>query len=378
MLLTFVNLFEFLMAVLCFLLGTYVIIKNRPFIFALFLFTMGLQSLLGSFTYLFDVRVFDYRYQLAFLYGPLFYMSIKMQLYENYDWSLKQLFHLVPFVLAIGLKATDIISWDAVGMSIGIVVFTYLFISYRVLHVYSRVMLETSSSSEAQTVKWLRNTLNLVILLGFAQSLRAIFGLETTAGFTVALIWHGSTSLFLVALVIYGMRDSELVPRIRDEDEELAKTLVDDEQNEPLALNKELQGYLDILDKQIKENKPYLDADLKITDFAEQVGCTPRKLASAIKQIYKCTFPEFINQARVEEAKALMNNPYYDDIPIVEIGLQAGFNSKSSFNLMFKRITNETPSNYKRRMIKKRDNRSSPTPRDEAAIDSWPSTKKSA
>lgn len=377
MLLTFVNLFEFLMAVLCFLLGTYIIVKRRPFIFALFLFTMGLQSLLGSFTYLLDIRVFDYRYQLAFLYGPLFYMCIKMQLYESYSWSYKQLFHLLPFVMAVVLKATDIISWDAVGMSIGIVVFTYLFIAYRVLYVYSRVMSETRSSSEAQTVKWLRNTLNIVIFLGLAQSLRAIFGLETTAGFTVALVWHGSTSLFLVALVIYGMRDSELVPRIREEDEELAKSLVDDEQNEPLALNKELQGYLEILDKQIKENKPYLDADLKITDFAEQVGCTPRKLASAIKQIYQCTFPEFINQARVEEAKALMNNPYYDDIPIVEIGLQAGFNSKSSFNLMFKRITKETPSNYKRRMIKKRDQQAKMVNEDNL-VDDWEATKKSA
>ncbi|MCD4696832.1 MAG: helix-turn-helix domain-containing protein [Bacteroidales bacterium] len=55
-----------------------------------------------------------------------------------------------------------------------------------------------------------------------------------------------------------------------------------------------------------------------------------------------------VNNYRVEEVKRLMAEGKHEHYTLLAIALEAGFNSKSSFNRIFKEFTGSTPSHYKK------------------------------
>jgi AraC-like DNA-binding protein len=60
-------------------------------------------------------------------------------------------------------------------------------------------------------------------------------------------------------------------------------------------------------------------------------------------------FFNFVNKYRVEEAKLLLLNSKKEHYSILGIANEAGFSSKSAFNTTFKKVTGQTPSDFKNR-----------------------------
>jgi AraC-like DNA-binding protein len=104
------------------------------------------------------------------------------------------------------------------------------------------------------------------------------------------------------------------------------------------------------LDKLMVASKPFKDPQLTIKHLADEMGISTRKLSVLVNDAYQCRFVEFINRARVDEAKRLMRDPDWLDCSLIDIAAAAGFKSKSSFNLMFKRFSEQTPSLYRREL----------------------------
>jgi len=64
------------------------------------------------------------------------------------------------------------------------------------------------------------------------------------------------------------------------------------------------------------------------------------------------SFWDYVNRFRVEEARDLLeNNP---DVSIISVCFKVGFNSKSSFNTAFKKMTGMTPTEYRSRSGQKK------------------------
>ena len=106
----------------------------------------------------------------------------------------------------------------------------------------------------------------------------------------------------------------------------------------------------------IQKEKPHLNDDLNLSELAKQVGISNHHLSRVINQRAGQTFYDFINQHRVEYAKKLFQDPEYDsEHTIIEIAFKAGFNSKASFNRVFKKHTGQTPSNFRSEARKRRD-----------------------
>jgi len=59
-------------------------------------------------------------------------------------------------------------------------------------------------------------------------------------------------------------------------------------------------------------------------------------------------FPDYINKYRVKEAKKLLGDNNFSAYTIVAIGLECGFNSKSTFYYAFKKFTGLTPTAYRK------------------------------
>ncbi|NAS29900.1 helix-turn-helix domain-containing protein [Flavobacteriaceae bacterium R38] len=100
----------------------------------------------------------------------------------------------------------------------------------------------------------------------------------------------------------------------------------------------------------VVEQKLYKKADLKISDLSEALGESARNISILINTFYKGNFYDFINFYRIEEAKTLLKNGN-DDMTILTILYESGFNSKSVFNAVFKKMEGQTPSVYRKNHI---------------------------
>lgn len=100
----------------------------------------------------------------------------------------------------------------------------------------------------------------------------------------------------------------------------------------------------------MENNRPYLDPDLTLTELATRMNTTRGALSALINEAAGSNFYDFVNRYRVEQVKKLMADPAMKNYNVLGIALEAGFRSKSTFNLIFKRFTGLTPSEYKRNM----------------------------
>jgi ligand-binding sensor domain-containing protein/AraC-like DNA-binding protein len=112
-----------------------------------------------------------------------------------------------------------------------------------------------------------------------------------------------------------------------------------------------IEEYIEKLQTFLKEKKPFLDPDITLPKLAEEIGISVNHLSYIINKNYKTNFNDFINEFRVAEAKIRLSDPRYKDLKIISIALEVGFNSKTTFNVIFKRKTGMTPSQYQKKAI---------------------------
>ena len=59
-------------------------------------------------------------------------------------------------------------------------------------------------------------------------------------------------------------------------------------------------------------------------------------------------FNDYINELRIKDAEQMLRDESFDNYTITAIGLESGFNSKSSFYSAFKKFNGMTPNEYKK------------------------------
>jgi TolB-like protein/AraC-like DNA-binding protein/Tfp pilus assembly protein PilF len=96
----------------------------------------------------------------------------------------------------------------------------------------------------------------------------------------------------------------------------------------------------------MKEEKPYLDNQLSLRQLAEDLEVNTNYLSQVINERHEKNFFEFINAYRVTELKEKLEDPQNRQFTILSLAFDCGFNSKTTFNTAFKRITGCTPSQY--------------------------------
>ena len=98
----------------------------------------------------------------------------------------------------------------------------------------------------------------------------------------------------------------------------------------------------------VQSKKSYLKSNLNLNDFAKQAGIPSAQVSKILNSKYNQNFNEFINTFRIEEVKEKLNDPNFNHYSILGIALECGFNSKATFNRVFKNITGQSPSQFKK------------------------------
>lgn len=95
------------------------------------------------------------------------------------------------------------------------------------------------------------------------------------------------------------------------------------------------------------KEKRYLDPLLSLETLAEEWSISTSTLSKLINTYSTGNFSDYINTFRVDEAKKLLDDPDFKAYTMVSIGLECGFNSRSTFYAAFKKLTDTTPKKYR-------------------------------
>ncbi len=102
------------------------------------------------------------------------------------------------------------------------------------------------------------------------------------------------------------------------------------------------------IDDLMRRVKIYQDPELKLEGLADCLNLSPRTISSILNGHYRKNFYDFINQYRVKDAKSQLRDPSMQTKSIQNVFEDAGFNSKTTFNTLFKKQTGQTPSEYRK------------------------------
>jgi len=166
-------------------------------------------------------------------------------------------------------------------------------------------------------------------------------------------------NLFFVAVVylvaFYSLRQKEIYPQgIELSDIVSNNTLIEQQTDVPkvkVIEDADLHQLKEKLLRLMELEKPYLNSELNLVKLAEQMNLTTHQLSYLINNAMGENFFNFINRYRVRKAKELLKNSDYDHLNVLVIAYESGFNSKTSFNNTFKKMTNYTPTEYRKSSV---------------------------
>ncbi len=108
---------------------------------------------------------------------------------------------------------------------------------------------------------------------------------------------------------------------------------------------------LEMLDAFMIDHKPFLDASLTLYDLSEQIDIPSKDLSLLINRDLNQHFFDFVNGYRIRMAMDILKDPAKKVFTVLEILYEVGFNSKSSFNTAFKKQTDLTPTEYRKKHL---------------------------
>ncbi|MCX6584641.1 MAG: helix-turn-helix domain-containing protein [Candidatus Aminicenantes bacterium] len=94
--------------------------------------------------------------------------------------------------------------------------------------------------------------------------------------------------------------------------------------------------------------KLYREESISLQYLAEKLSITPHLLSQLLNEKLNITFPDYINNYRIEEARKLLVDPDWADRKVISIAFEVGYNTKAAFYGVFKKCTGMTPSEYRK------------------------------
>jgi AraC-like DNA-binding protein len=293
----------------------------------------------------------------VFLAGPLLFLYIRALTTGEKTIAKKDFFHFVPFTLCLlyllpyyfqgrAAKLASLYAefneqslgeWYYIRSALFIFQFLiYLLAIIAILLKYRRTVTNDESPSERVILFKLRFFVIASVILWAGAILRLIFDESASSNLLVPL----GASILVYVMGYLEMTKTERVIG--------PKELAPSKKYEKSSLTPDRsQRYLEKLIQFMEAEKPYIDGSLTVQKLAEKLSISTPHLSQTINEQLGQTFSDFLNSYRVEEAKKRLLDPAFRHLSVLGIAEDVGFNSKSSFNSVFKKHTNTTPSEFR-------------------------------
>lgn len=248
--------------------------------------------------------------------------------------------------LIAGNPPDDLFAWGAFKSFHGLI---YIILTLFVLRSHRQRMQDQFSNLERVNLKWLTflgaglmciylfATANVGLVLLFEINLEAILGLMA--------------AVFILGMAFMALRQGELFGASNGIGS-LSAVVVGAEDGGVLGLNGVEavadSGMVEKIKHYLTTEKPYLISDISLGQMADDLDLPYKDLSRVINSGLGMNFFTLINHYRIEEFKRELEKPKNNNLTLLGLAYKCGFNSKTTFNTVFKKVTGQTPSQYKR------------------------------
>jgi AraC-like DNA-binding protein len=343
----------------------------------LFIFSAHLAFVYFSFKmgYVFYIK---YGYILSgviVLYYSLMYIYTKSLVSDKQSFNIKWLLHIIPTIVVyififpiailpynvkadLAIHPSNNLYYSFAFAAVLVFVTIYLLAILRLLKKHQVTIRKIFSFEEDINLNWLKLLAFLMVVLWIVISaLVAYFyyldanDLEMTLEDVMLLDMQGQSVfvIFVFLLSFFGIKQQIIYSSsiIEETSTQINDISLNTNQYKKSGLKKEQsEYYLKRLLKYMDEKRPYLNGKLLLKEVAEAMDISTNHLSQIINENLKINFFDFVNGYRVELIKQEMVNPKNKNYTIISIAYDCGFNSKSSFNSIFKKHTGLTPTEY--------------------------------
>ena len=292
----------------------------------------------------------------ALLVGPVLYFYLKAQLNSKFTLHWKDAIHLVPWLLQFVIllvvflqgkyavqqfqmsKTSELLGQLQNAVRIGSYIF-YFYLSLKLYKAYRVWSLNHVSNADVLSFKWYRNVIyGLILGYFFKEGMNVVDG-YLDLDFYQDWWWNLGLVAIIIYLSIYGY--SQTQPKYIDFGED------ETDEND---MNVD-GGFGEKLNTLMQMQKPFLIPDLTINQLSKQFNVPINELSSYLNTVEKRNFNDYVNAYRIAEFKQEVNKPENAHYTLLSIGLDCGFNSKSTFNRAFKKVEGKSPSQWKSETI---------------------------
>ena len=305
---------------------------------------------------------------IAFTYGPLLYLYVKFMTNPERKFNWFSLLHFIPFIgffivsviyreVPLGKDLRNFLVPDQLftlrivyGASFFLSITIYSSLAFNEIRIHQKNIKNlVSYTSSIITLNWLK-----IISISFYVAYVVLFtlgGLNMFGDyipFDPYFIIFGFITILSFVYSFYGIKQPIIfgqVVTVNDDDkkeqEKYSRSGLRDDQAEE---------YLKVLIDFVEKNKPYLDRDMSINNLSSQTGISRHHITQVLNEKYGRNFFTFINEYRVREVIERFSDPHFNHYTILAIAYEAGFNSKTTFNSIFKSQTGLTPSHYREKL----------------------------
>jgi AraC-like DNA-binding protein len=180
------------------------------------------------------------------------------------------------------------------------------------------------------------------VLVGLLILLSVSFGINTNFE-VMGLTGNYTTFIMVSMLIFFGLGHSTVFEGIEAKSSDAVDVTKGDQLKDKIK-DVQIKQVADYMEKE----KPYLMPALTLDKLAAQLKMQPRILSHLINRHFACNFFEFINSYRVEESKRMLADPLCAEKNMLDLMYDVGFNSKATFNTLFKKKVGMTPSGFRK------------------------------
>ncbi len=332
---------------------------------ALFFVEMWINS---SATYLAHPNLIGAFSGVTFLFGPFLLLYTLFLANHQRQWRVIDVLHFLPFLLYYGyyflsffpleetvkLNAMAQIIKGEIPLNIFVISFikaihgiAYSGFTLLFLGRYKSAIQDNFSNTAKINLQWLTKLsygFLAIYTLAFIVQITSLFGQYIGEG-PIGLL-----SVLLIFMVAFlGLRQGALFNEANS----------GSEQEEHVLKVKYLHSRMDERDidqlknrliKVFESEKPYLDPEFRLSELALKMNIHANELSQVINEGFGQNFYTLVNSYRIEEVKRNIQDQQNNNLTLLAIGLQSGFNSKTTFNTVFKKMTGLTPSQFKKQV----------------------------
>lgn len=301
--------------------------------------------LIPAFIFLFIINRIDdtvkskQKFYLCFL--PFAYSAI---LNITYDLDLVAGIYKIP---ESGVELINILGLIQLFLAVTFIPFLMFYSYFMIRHL-----------KDSQEKKWIITLLAIVSFLLFAWLFTSLTGLFLAYDISSAMSILALSATFIIHWTAYiGIykyklaKNKEAVYHFLNNDTAISYgTLQVVENNRSEEYRESITAdnlYFQKLEVLCKNQHIYTDSTLNREKVAEKLGISPGYVSQIINTITGDNFAHYINQYRVEAVKEMIANSEYENYNLLTMGLESGFTSKTTFYKAFKKVTGQTPNEYK-------------------------------